>query len=137
MPQTLTGVNPTYNFTKPSLYTITLNVTDPAGNWATDTVMVTVLIDTDGDETPDISDSDDDEDGMPDTWETNNALNPLDAADASLDSDGDGLTNLQEHQRNTDPNDYFSPFPLWIVGVTVFAIAGVAMVIYVMKIRKP
>jgi len=42
-PQTLTGKNPTYTFTTPGTYTITLNVTDAAGNWATDTAVITVL----------------------------------------------------------------------------------------------
>jgi len=42
-PQTLTGVNPTYTFQTPGIYTVTLNVTDAAGNWDTDTVVITVL----------------------------------------------------------------------------------------------
>ncbi len=41
--KTLTGDKPTYTFSNPSVYTITLNVTDAAGNWATDTVVITVL----------------------------------------------------------------------------------------------
>lgn len=41
--QTLSGKNPTYTFDTPGVYTITLNVTDAAGNWATDTVVITVL----------------------------------------------------------------------------------------------
>jgi len=42
-PQTLTGVDPTYTFQMSREYTITLNVTDTAGNWDTDTVQITVL----------------------------------------------------------------------------------------------
>jgi len=42
-PQTLTGVNPTYTFTTPGIYTVTLTVSDAAGNHATDTVTITVL----------------------------------------------------------------------------------------------
>ena len=41
-PRTLTGKNPTYIFANPGTYTVTLNVTDAAGNWATDTVVITV-----------------------------------------------------------------------------------------------
>jgi len=41
-PRTLSGMNPTYNFTTPGVYIVTLNVTDAAGNWNTDTVMITV-----------------------------------------------------------------------------------------------
>jgi hypothetical protein len=45
---------------------------------------------------------DTDGDGMPDGWEVGNSLNPL-ADDSSLDADGDGLSNLDEHLRGTDP----------------------------------
>jgi PKD repeat protein len=41
--KTLTGDKPAYMFSNPGVYTITLNVTDAAGNWATDTVVITVL----------------------------------------------------------------------------------------------
>lgn len=41
--QTLKGVSPTYTFTNPGTYTITLNVSDGAGHYTTDTVMVIIL----------------------------------------------------------------------------------------------
>jgi outer membrane protein assembly factor BamB len=41
--QTLTGRNPTYTFATPGTYTITLKVSDPAGNTATATITITVL----------------------------------------------------------------------------------------------
>ena len=44
-----------------------------------------------------------DRDGMPDFWEEAKGLNPLDPADGGKDSDGDGLTNLQEYSLGTDP----------------------------------
>ncbi len=53
--------------------------------------------DTDSDGYGDACDADDDNDGMPDTWEQANSLDPLVAADAALDPDGDGLTNLDEY----------------------------------------
>lgn len=46
-----------------------------------------------------------DNDGMPDTWEIENGLDPYSAGDAALDSDEDGLTNLQELQHLTNPFD--------------------------------
>jgi len=46
---------------------------------------------------------DTDGDGMPDAWETARGLNPVDPADAALDADNDGLTNLAEYTRGTDP----------------------------------
>ncbi|MBI5390050.1 hypothetical protein HZB02_01035 [Candidatus Woesearchaeota archaeon] len=46
---------------------------------------------------------DTDGDGMPDSWETMYSLNPNDPHDAALDSDGDGFTNLQEYENNTNP----------------------------------
>lgn len=49
--------------------------------------------------------SDSDGDGMPDGWEVLHGLNPNDAADADEDSDGDGLTNLQEYLYGTEPNN--------------------------------
>jgi protocatechuate 3,4-dioxygenase beta subunit len=47
---------------------------------------------------------DSDGDGMPDSWEIANGLNPYDPTDAGLDPDGDGLTNLQEYQLGTNPH---------------------------------
>jgi len=41
--KTLTGPKPTYTFNTPGVYTVTLNVTDTAGNWVTDAVVITVL----------------------------------------------------------------------------------------------
>lgn len=41
--KTLIGVSPTYTFYNPGKYTVTLKVTDSVGNYATDTVTITVL----------------------------------------------------------------------------------------------
>lgn len=59
--------------------------------------------DADGDGIGNNADPDDDNDGMPDSYETRYGLNPNNGSDAAVDSDGDGLTNLQESQYNTNP----------------------------------
>jgi hypothetical protein len=61
-------------------------------------------IDSDGDETGDACDTDDDNDGMPDVWEDEYGLEPL-VDDASEDPDHDGYTNLQEYLAGMNPND--------------------------------
>lgn len=50
-------------------------------------------------------DGDEDGDGMADTWEEDNSLDPEDPTDAMDDPDADGLTNLEENCRGTDPNN--------------------------------
>ena len=57
----------------------------------------------DGDALGDVCDSDDDNDQMPDAWETNYGLNPLDPGDAAGDLDGDGISNLDEYLGGGDP----------------------------------
>lgn len=51
-----------------------------------------------------VFDDDSDDDGMKDGDEVANGFDPLDAADAGLDSDSDGLTNLEEINLGTNPN---------------------------------
>ena len=50
-------------------------------------------------------DSDVDHDGIPNRWELLYGLDPGDPLDAERDPDLDGLTNLQEYQRGTNPLD--------------------------------
>ena len=68
--------------------------------------------DDDNDGTPDVSDdfplnanetTDTDSDGMGDNFETQYGLNPSDPADAALDADSDGLTNLEEFVSGRNP----------------------------------
>ncbi len=42
-------------------------------------------------------------DGLPDAWETAHGFDPLNPADAYLDAEKDGLTNLDEFRFGTDP----------------------------------
>ncbi len=47
-----------------------------------------------------------DQDGVPDGWEIVHDLDPTDAVDADQDTDGDGITNRDEHAADTDPQRY-------------------------------
>lgn len=49
--------------------------------------------------------TDSDTDEIDDDFERQHGLNPADPNDATSDNDSDGLTNLQEFQFGTDPND--------------------------------
>lgn len=50
-------------------------------------------------------DGDSDGDGMPDGWEVLYALDPNSSADAGLDADGDGVSNLDEYLGGSDPRN--------------------------------
>jgi Bacterial TSP3 repeat len=48
---------------------------------------------------------DDDDDGIPLEWEQQYGMSDTNAADAALDSDGDGFSNRAEYLCGTNPND--------------------------------
>ena len=50
---------------------------------------------------------DSDGDGMPDAWETQNGLDPLNREDGQADHDNDGLPNLTEYKLGTSPTGYY------------------------------
>lgn len=88
-------------------------------------------IDTDGDNQGDVCDVDDDGDGMPDIWEINYGLDPLDATDATQDPDGDGITNIDEYRNGTDPN--VNDIPVIIPALSNWAAALLMMVILLIQ----
>ncbi|VGO16305.1 hypothetical protein PDESU_04896 [Pontiella desulfatans] len=51
------------------------------------------------------SNPDSDGDGIPDAWELAHGLSPSDPLDADGNADGDGLTNLEEFQADTNPTN--------------------------------
>lgn len=65
----------------------------------------TESVDTDNDGIGNNADTDDDNDNLPDTYETANHFNPLDSSDAQQDTDNDGSSNIVEYEAGTDPND--------------------------------
>ncbi len=75
------------------------------GNLALFTTSATTLVAGDTNSATDVfvMDRDPDHDGMPSEWETLFGLDPANPADAALDPDGDGKTNLQEFQAGTNP----------------------------------
>jgi hypothetical protein len=62
-------------------------------------------VDTDNDGIGNNADTDDDNDNLPDAYETANNLNPLDGSDAQQDADNDGSSNIAEFEAGSDPND--------------------------------
>ena len=65
-------------------------------------------LDSDGDGISNGADSDDDNDGIPDTFENTYGMNPLDSSDGGVDSDHDGASNYEEYLAASDPFDFFS-----------------------------
>ena len=92
-------------YTDNGTYWVKVTVTDTNCSGDSRNFSLTVMGDFDGDGTADHLDEDDDDDGLPDTFETSNALDPRNSSDVGEDPDGDGLTNLEEYLNDTRPND--------------------------------
>lgn len=75
---------------------ISVEVTDKDGKSSTASITVTV---------EETASSDTDGDTLPNEWERDNGLDPEDATDVNEDPDADGLTNLEEYEENTDPQE--------------------------------
>ena len=83
-------------------------------------------LDTDGDGEGNNADTDDDNDGMPDTWELLYGLDPL-KDDADEDPDGDEVSNINEYNLGTKPNNNegnFEPYPPSLIAPDDHEIVG-------------
>jgi len=83
-------------------------------------------LDTDGDGEGNKADTDDDNDGMPDTWELLYGLDPL-KDDAAADPDGDGVSNINEYNLGSEPNyneNNFAPDPPQLMNPGNYDIVG-------------
>lgn len=58
----------------------------------------------------DLAGFDSDQDGMPDSWELAHGFSPTDSSDGggNADADGDGISNFDEYQQGSNPNDFFN-----------------------------
>lgn len=150
--RTLSGASPTYSFATPGVYTVTLNVTDAAGNWDTDTVKITVL-----DVTNPMADAGSDQTvkaGETVSFDASGSSDNVGIASHEWDF-GDGTTGtgittthtytepgtytviltVKDEAGNTDMDTMIiivekvaAPFPWWIVGViTAAGIASIAI----------
>lgn len=121
-----TGIGMTINHTYVQIgnYTVTLAVKDGKYNSDSTSIIIEVLVDTDVDGIANKFDTDDDGDGLPDKWEIENELNPLDSSDKEQDPDGDWFSNIEEYQWGMNPTIY-NPWKIY------FTTAIVAMVIII------
>jgi hypothetical protein len=105
----------------------------------------TEWMDSDGDEQGDNADTDDDNDGMPDAWEEQYGFNSTNGTDSSLDTDGDGYSNLMEYEEGTDPLDaeskptLLAQYPMLIVQILLlaFLVSGVLLSLKLGKHTRP
>ncbi|MBU0677368.1 MAG: glycoside hydrolase family 26 protein [Verrucomicrobia bacterium] len=96
-----------------------LQIDLPTGQAATLYVdALQAVSDNDADGLTDAQDPDDDNDGMSDVYENTFGLDPFDAADAAVDADGDGHTNLQESRADTNPTNGMSVLRLYDISQT-------------------
>jgi hypothetical protein len=127
------GVNITVPPSTPfSVYSITNVSTNHAGNYSviitnaattsggilSSNAILTVLIDTDGDH-------------VPDEWESAYNFNTNNAGDATVDTDGDTMTNLEEYIAGTDPRDAQS-----YLEVDTISVAGSATLSFLARSNK-
>jgi len=111
-------------------YTVTLTVKDGKHNSDSTSIIIEVLIDTDGDAIADKFDTDDDGDSMPDEWEIENGLDPLDSSDKYQDPDGDWFSNIEEYRWGMNPRIY-NPWKIYFTTAVVAMVIAISLTVIV------
>lgn len=111
-------------------YTATLAVKDRKYNSDSTSITIEVLVDTDIDGIADKFDTDDDGDGLPDQWEIENELNPLDSSDKTQDPDGDWFSNIEEYQWGMNPTIY-NPWKIYLTAAIIIMVIIIPLTIII------
>jgi len=90
-----TATRPNHIYAAEGTYHPVLTISDVEHENATHSLATPVMVLSAG--------GDNDSDGIPNAWELDNLLDPLNASDADLDLDGDGISNLDEFGNGTLP----------------------------------
>jgi len=125
-----TGMSINHTYSSVGNYTVTLTVRDAKNNIDSKSIIVQVLTDTDRDRIADRFDDDDDNDGLPDEWEIENGLNPLDSSDANQDLDGDWFTNIEEYRWGMNPR-IFNPWKIYFTATTTVSVIAISVAIII------
>jgi len=115
----------TADYDVPGEYWISVNVTDDDNKTGSALLLVTVKLDVE-------------DDGLPDWWERK-YFDSINIADDTTDYDDDGMSDLEEYQKGTDPKvvnvtdeDFLSTY-WWVIALIV--IGAAIAVLYILMIR--
>ena len=111
-------------YSTPGEYTFYIRAEDEAGNTKPSEYKTFWI-------TSDLSDTDND--GIPDEWEENYNLDPKNPNDGKNDSDGDGLTNIEEYTAGNNPRkDIFAENAVYRIKNNIWYLsASVAIFIFI------
>jgi hypothetical protein len=106
------------NINHAGTYTVVITNAATTSGALSSNAVLTVLIDTDGDH-------------VPDEWEMAYNFSTNNAGDATVDTDGDTMTNLEEYIAGTDPRDEQS-----YLKVDTISVAGSATLNFIARSNK-